>query len=84
MKPGANTGDDDMDYFQRVGARIKHFRLLRQYSSYQRFAYEHNFNLSQYGEYEKGKNLTIESLRKILRALEVSHKEFFDTFEDII
>lgn len=84
MKPGRNTDDEDNAYYKMVGARIRYFRLLRNYSSYQSFAYENNFNLSQYGSYEKGRNLNIYTLRRILKALKVTHKEFFDSFEEII
>ncbi|WP_184549770.1 helix-turn-helix domain-containing protein [Mucilaginibacter sp. FT3.2] len=83
MKPGGYTNDEEA-YFQRVGERIRYFRKLRNYSSYQSFAYAHNIHLSQYGLYEQGKNLNIATLRRILQALQVSHKEFFDSFDEII
>jgi transcriptional regulator with XRE-family HTH domain len=70
-------------YFQKVGARIRYFRQLRGYTNYEKFANQFNLSRSLYGQYEKGRNLTLETLCKILIALEVSQREFFEDFEDI-
>jgi transcriptional regulator with XRE-family HTH domain len=83
MTAGRYTDESEEAYFQKIGARIKYFRKLRNYSDYERFAYEHNFHRSQYGQYEKGRNLNLATLRKILIALKVSQKEFFEVFDEI-
>ena len=62
---------------QRVGNRIKQLRLKAGYTSYEIFAFENNINRTQFGRYEKGEDLRISSLFKVLHALKVTPKEFF-------
>ena len=63
----------------------KRIRMLRQgkcYSNYEDFAYVNDLPRAQYGRYEKGEDLKFSSLMKVIRALDVSIKEFFsDGFE---
>lgn len=60
-----------------MGQRLRHYRKLKGYSSYEDFAFENDISTSQYFAYEKGQNLEFETLVKILKALKVSLKEFF-------
>lgn len=62
----------------QVAQRIKELRLRKGYSSYEVFAYENGINRSQYGKYEKGENMRIDSLLKVIRALGVTPSEFFE------
>jgi len=62
---------------KRLGERIKQLRLKKGYTSYEQFAYEHNISRAQFGRYERGKDLRVSSLLKILHALNVSLEEFF-------
>jgi transcriptional regulator with XRE-family HTH domain len=61
----------------KVAARLKAVRIGRGYSSYEKFTIEKNLNRSQYGSYERGANITLVNLEKILRALDISWSEFF-------
>jgi transcriptional regulator with XRE-family HTH domain len=61
----------------QVGQRLKALRKAKGYSNYEQFAYEHSIGRAQYGRYEKGSDLRLSSLLKILNAMEVSPAEFF-------
>ncbi len=65
---------------EKMGARLKELRIAKGYSNYEQFAYDHNIPRAQYGRYERGQDLRISSLLKVLRALEVSPSEFFKGF----
>ena len=62
---------------KKVGERLKYFRKKAGYSNYEYFAYENNFIRPQYGKYEAGANIQLNTLIKILKALNISLKEFF-------
>jgi len=62
---------------KRLGERIRTLRIKKGYNNYESFAYEHDIARAQYGKYEQGENLTYASLLKVIKALEVSVKEFF-------
>jgi transcriptional regulator with XRE-family HTH domain len=65
---------------EKLGARLKELRIAKGYSNYEQFAYDHNIPRAQYGRYERGQDLRISSLLKVLRALEVTPSEFFKGF----
>jgi transcriptional regulator with XRE-family HTH domain len=60
-----------------LGARIRHFRIKKGYTSSETFAYENDIPRAQYGRYENGEDLRYSSLLRVLDALGVSLKEFF-------
>lgn len=66
------------EQLQKLASRIKELRIKKGYTSYENFAYDHNIPRAQYGRYEKGEDLKFSSLLKILNALDISLKEFFD------
>jgi transcriptional regulator with XRE-family HTH domain len=67
----------------KIGERLKHYRKQAGYNSYEFFAYEHGFSRPQYGKYEAGANITITTLSKILKALNVSYEDFFKGFDSV-
>jgi len=70
-----------MDIKEKVGARITQLRKAKKISQ-QKFAYEADIERTFLTHIEKGrKNISIGTLEKILAALEVSFKDFFDTKE---
>ena len=69
------------EYLKKVGDRLKHFRKKAGYTSYEYFAYEHGFSRPQYGKYEAGANIQLNTLIKILQALNISLEEFFKGFD---
>ncbi len=62
---------------EKLGNRIKTLRLQKGYSSHEKFAYEHNFNRSQYFRYEHGEDLRFSTLLKIVTAFNMTMEEFF-------
>ncbi|MEO7215559.1 helix-turn-helix transcriptional regulator [Mucilaginibacter sp.] len=68
-------------FFIKVSARIKELRIAKGYSNYEHFAFKFGFSRSQIARYEKGEDLRLSTLVRILVALEVSPKEFFKGFD---
>ncbi|MGB8190323.1 MAG: helix-turn-helix transcriptional regulator [Chitinophagaceae bacterium] len=78
MKSEKKKQSLDVDVeIQKLGARIKHLRIKKGYTNMDFFAYDHGFNRSQYGKYEKGKDLQYSTLIKLLNAFNVSYEDFF-------
>ena len=65
------------DTLKKLGERIKQLRIKKGYSSYEYFAYEHNISRAQFGRYEKGQDLRVSSLIKVINAFGISLQEFF-------
>lgn len=63
--------------FKGIGKRLKELRINAGYSNYEDFAYDAGISRPQYGRYERGVNLTIESLYKILKFHKITFAEFF-------
>ena len=72
-----NTTDISPDLIKQVADRIKALRKSRGYTNYEDFAQKHDIGRAQYWRYEKGENLTLASLSKILKAFNMTVKEFF-------
>lgn len=68
---------DADDLLLKIGKRIRQLRIEKGYTSYEYFAYDHNISRAQFGRYEKGEDLRVSSLAKVINALDVSVKEFF-------
>jgi transcriptional regulator with XRE-family HTH domain len=77
-KEGTPSNDDENAiYLKRIGERLKHFRKEAGYTNYEYFAYDHNISRPQYGKYEAGANIQLNTLIKILKAMNVTLEEFF-------
>lgn len=77
MKNPISKTEEDK-YLKQLGARLRHYRKLRGYTNYEYFAYEVQMSRTQYGKYEKGANIQYTTLLNLLKALDVSVKEFFE------
>lgn len=64
-----------------IGKQIKQLRVEMGYSSAEIFAYEHNLNRVSYWRMEKGCNITMSSLLKILDIHQISLGDFFHKVE---
>lgn len=73
----SNEKKADNVFIQKLSKRIKQLRIDKGYSSYEYFAYDHGFSRSQYGRYEKGEDLRVSSLIKLIEAFEMTPSEFF-------
>jgi transcriptional regulator with XRE-family HTH domain len=60
-----------------LGERFKELRKDLGFSNYEHFAYENELSRSQYGRYENGEDLRFSSLLKVLKAMNISLKDFF-------
>ena len=68
---------DDSRLHELLGSRIKGLRKEAGYTSQETFAYDANIPRALYGKYEKGANITITSLSRILKFHKISLKDFF-------
>lgn len=80
-KPTVKSKGTEADNLKKVGERLKYYRKKAGYTNYEYFAYEHGFSRPQYGKYEAGANIQLNTLMKILKAMNVSLEEFFKGFE---
>ena len=68
----------------KIGERLKKLRVEKGYSNQESFAYVSDTPRAQYGRYEKGTNLTILSLFKILKHHNITFEEFFqEGFDEV-
>ena len=63
---------------QIIAAKLKKIRIEKGYTSYEAFAYAYELPRALYGKYEKGQDMRISSLVKILNAVGVPLSEFFN------
>lgn len=72
--------------YRELGIRLKDLRIKAGYTSQETFAYDAEIPRALYGRYEKGANITIASLYKILKFHKISFREFFSKkdFDDLI
>jgi len=69
--------DEQEVFIKQIGERLRHLRKEKKYSSYEDFANTHEIDRSQYGKYERGVDMQVTTLKRILTALKVTPKEFF-------
>ena len=68
---------------KQLGNRFRQIRVAQGYSNYEQFAFENELSQRQYGRYEQGNVLRFSSLVKVLKAFNISLKDFFsEGFED--
>jgi transcriptional regulator with XRE-family HTH domain len=68
-------------FLKQIGEKLKFYRKKAGYSNYEYFAYDNNISRPQYGKYEAGANIQLNTLYKILKALKVTPEEFFKGIE---
>jgi transcriptional regulator with XRE-family HTH domain len=67
-----------------LGERIRSIRISKGFTSHESFANKYEISRTQYARYEKGSNLSFDSLLKIIAAFDMTVKEFFsEGFENI-
>ena len=72
------VGTKDEIYLNTLlGNRLKELRKEAGYTSQETFAYDAEIPRALYGKYEKGSNITINSLHRILKFHKITFKEFF-------
>lgn len=73
----ANKDEYITQQLENLGERLRELRKERGYTNYEQFAFDNEIPRAQYGRYEKGHDLRISSLLKVLKAMNISLKDFF-------
>jgi len=82
-------GNDDLfkkqqKIYESIGARLRALRIKKGYASFEGFAIEPDIDRSNYGKLERGRDMRISSLVKVLDLLGVTLEEFFsEGFSDL-
>ena len=75
---------EEKKLYNNIGKRLEQLRKKAGYTSQETFSYDAEIPRALYGRYERGSNLTIFSLHKILKFHQMTFKEFFSKgFEDM-
>ena len=61
----------------KIGEKLRSLRKKAGYKSYENFAFDNELNRVQYGRMEKGANITLVSLLKVLDIHKLSLEDFF-------
>jgi transcriptional regulator with XRE-family HTH domain len=75
--PKKSITEDEKVVLKKIGERLKKYRKEAGYTNYEYFAYENNISRPQYGKYEAGANIQLNTLIRILNNLNVSLEDFF-------
>lgn len=76
--PKPNKKDEKENvYLIKLGKRLKELRIKKGYTNYEYFAFENDIGRAQYGKYETGGNIQFDTLIRIIKALDISVKDFF-------
>ena len=62
----------------KIGEKLRDLRKKAGYKSYENFAFDNELNRVQYGRMEKGANITIGSLLKVLDIHKITLEDFFN------
>lgn len=62
---------------KKIGERMKEIRKEKGYGNYESFAYEKGIPRAQYGRYERGSDLKLSNLMKVLDGFDITLEEFF-------
>lgn len=74
----ADKDDYTIQQLENLARRLRELRKEKGFSNYEQFAFENEIPRAQYGRYEKGHDLRFSSLLKILKAMDISIKDFFN------
>lgn len=80
MQKEATKGE--LETLKKIGAGLRQLRKERGYSNYHKLAYDMDMTHSQYGGYEKGKNMNVLTLLRILNFHKISLKDFISEYTD--
>lgn len=65
------------EQIQKIATKIKELRKAKGFTSYETFAFEHDINRVQYWRIEKGQNITLKTLLKVLDIHKITLSDFF-------
>jgi transcriptional regulator with XRE-family HTH domain len=67
----------NLKLYKCIGDRIRELRKKAGYTSQETFAYDAEIPRALYGKYEKGSNITVASLHRILKYHNITFEQFF-------
>ena len=62
---------------KQIGNCIRTIRKANWFSNYEQFAFQHEFNRSSYCRFERGEDMRLSSLLRVLDAFDITLQEFF-------
>jgi transcriptional regulator with XRE-family HTH domain len=68
------------DQLKKIGLALKQLRIDKNYKSYDHLAYELKMSRSHYGKYERGQNMTLNSLFRILDFHGITFLQFIEEY----
>lgn len=77
MKSKEDLTENQVVQLKAMGEKLKKLRIDKGYSSYENFAFDNGLNRANYGRYEKGANLRVATLIKVLEVHNLTLEEFF-------
>lgn len=75
----AKTKENTDQRFELIAQKIKQLRIDAGYSSAENFAYDNELNRVQYWRVERGANITLATLFKVLDIHKINLSEFFSS-----
>lgn len=72
---------EEEKFLRILGENLRELRKKANYSSQDKFAYDSEIPRAQYARYEKGTNITILSLKKVLKFHKIELSDFFRNME---
>jgi transcriptional regulator with XRE-family HTH domain len=69
--------NSDKKFLEIIGKKIRDLRKEKGFSSYEQFALEFDLDRKYYWSIEKGRNISLEYLKKILDIHKSTFKDFF-------
>jgi transcriptional regulator with XRE-family HTH domain len=72
------TCEDPLIDVVKISRRLKALRIQRGYTTVEAFTKETGLSRSQYLRFEKGNDLKLSSLVKIIKAFNITFSEFFE------
>ncbi len=73
----AQKESDKAELLLKMGQRLRRLRIKKGFTNYEHFAYDNGFNRAQYGRYERGYDLKISTLNRLVKAFGITLEEFF-------
>lgn len=77
IRKSTQSLNENQIQFKKIGNHLKQLRLKAGYTAAETFAYEHDIHRAQYARYERGEDMRISSLMKVLAAHKMTLAEFF-------
>lgn len=65
------------EYLKQFGERLRSIRKQKGFNSYEFYSYFIGLNRAQYGRYEKGQNMNLDTFFYLMYLLELDPVEFF-------